>query len=188
MTLRVLFRILWFLLGAIFLLSVILTATGAAATIEYTLPAYDAKVEFAGTDSAGISCDISVTPLVDLETAVLHGYPLTGGGWRVIREKDVRGRAGEQDTMQVDTGWNYFITTKDTSGNESCASPTVSIPGTVTGVPVDPYLGKVKVREAYFSVTGRMEEARRPFASGVYWLVTWYLDRSVKVEKIIIIK
>lgn len=156
-----------------------------ATTLEYTIPRFNALVMYPGTDSAGAVCEDSGDTLRDLRWTALYGYPITGGGWRLIRLKDVSGRVGEPDTLDVDDGWSYYVAARDSLSHEGCHSNIVSLPGTATGVPTVP-AGPPIVRREVYDVQGRLVKTRA--ASGIYFVRTFYADGATRTTKVVIVK
>lgn len=141
--------ILAILLGSIIGLLMVAFDDACGAVLTYTLPALNAQ-----SDS---SCTAAGDSLTDLYWLRLWGYPITGGGWRVYRDKTVIGREGQPDTLEVSPGWSYYVTTFDHSGNQSCPSAIVSVPGTATDV--QPLVQDIFSRRDIFNASGQLVRA-----------------------------
>lgn len=144
-----------------------MNALALLVTVWLTLPRCQAV---AGCDSMlvvcnGSSCDTAVTCLPETQLATLRVW--WWERWtpspRILREKDVRGREGQRDSLQL-PDWpvaSVFVTTLDSAGNESCPSNMTTVNGTVAVDPAD--LPEIR----WYDVQGR--RVRCPSTPGVYF-------------------
>jgi len=152
---------------------------GRAFTISYTLPDHSVKTVLESDGTISRTCEPdSATDCADLHW--VRAYMYSSGSWVKVREKDVSGRAGQADTLNVPDMSSYFLTTLDDSLNESCASPVIHDPGLITGVPDGEGPPHV-IETAIFTVRG--ERVPRPGASGVYFYRTKWSDGHYTIEK-----
>lgn len=109
----------------------------------------------------------------------VYGRP-EGGTRTLLTSKDVRGREGLRDSIDVplepgEARWYLDFVAVDTLGNESCPT-TVTVEPTV-GVPQPGTKESVKVR--WYDVAGRrVDEPRTP---GIYYRVEGTKKRTVVV-------
>lgn len=126
-----------------------------AGTLAFTLPSHE----------SADSCGVAEAPCSDLDSVYL---------WRqdaaifrqptIIKRAGVRGMEGDpwSFSYQCDGTCQYFVTTRDTHGNESCPSAIYQA-GATTAVP----RGKPRAwRPGRWDVMGRR---MAPSASGVYF-------------------
>ncbi len=151
-------------------------------TLQYSLPRCEAipgvcdtiKVVCATPDS----CDTLriCTPERGLAKTRIYWHARWAPASRLLREKLVGGREGQDDTLQVpsDTIATVWVTAVDSAGNESCASnlETVNLPP--TGVESPTWCIGDQYR--WFDVAGRHHQVAddRPIPpavlpSGIYW-------------------
>lgn len=105
-----------------------------------------------------------------------------GGNPTLVLTKSVRGREGRQDTVYVDpgSGAQFYATVTDTSGNESCPSPSIFL-SPVTAVDSEAVDRLIEIRQ--YDVHGRRVQSRA--ASGVYWETRHYLSGRVETKKLV---
>lgn len=158
-----------------------------AVAVLLTLPAYNQALRWVPpserdnpADSMQAVCEQG-TPLQDLDSLIVYGSPATGGGWRRVYGKRVRGLEGRADsTVFALPGWvggHFYWVCTDTAGNEACVSPTLYF-GTITGVPAPPKTDTEL--EEWFDILGR--KIRRPSGTGVF-----FLRRHGKVKKVVVV-
>ena len=135
----------------------------------------------------GIECS-GGPALHDLAYSRLYGMPDTGGGVRLLQQHSASGMEGAPDSFVVDpgVGWLFYVTAVDSSGKESCASNTVYIPGSVTGV--EPRLGGDPVLTVdTYDIHGRPVHGV-PRASGVYYRVIRHRSGLVSRKRVVVLK
>lgn len=125
------------------------------AVLRFHLPTHNA----AGPGS----CETGEEPLVDLSIVRLYG---AGAGEPVrLLDEHPAGAPGAPDSFAVETDgrpWTFWVSSADSSGNESCLSDPVQLGG---GLAVEPAPDGPAVR--WYDVTGR--RVKRPTAPGVYF-------------------
>jgi hypothetical protein len=151
----------------------------ALIVLTLTLPSFNSAVD----DSGGILCDATSTPLQDLDSLRLYRVG-RNNMVSFVRAKWVGGKTGQEDTLHVEPGWTYYVRSQDTSGNKSCASNSVAVPGAVTGVEPEP--GKTLINTRYYDVHGR--RVIRPTAAGIYWERRRFSDGSTSLRRIVRLK
>jgi hypothetical protein len=109
------------------------------------------------SDSIAYLCT-PADPIFDLDSLVVYGYPISGGGFRRVHAKSVRGREGRVDSTTLRLpGWQggrFYATTKRIGiPRESCPSDQL-YKGTVTGVELPDGIRRVVVEE-WFDAHGR---------------------------------
>jgi hypothetical protein len=111
-------------------------------------------------------------PLTDLDSLVFYASPATGGGYRRVHAKSVRGREGSLDSTRLAfalwTGAHFFVRAKRIGGVEGCASNS-TYKGTVTAVELPDGIRRVVVEE-WFDVAGRRLQG--PTGTGIRY-VRW---------------
>ena len=158
-------------------------------TLLFTLPSTGQNkwvAPSADGDSVHVECS-GGQAIHQLATARLYFVPVTGGGWRLIAEHGVSGREGQPDSFVVDNGpgGHYYVTATNPKG-ESCASPDIYVPGSVT-TGVDPTVRPPSpVRVQTFDVQGRL--CRSLVRSGIYFERIRYKDGRVRTHKVVLLK
>lgn len=157
------------------------SAVGAALLI-FTVPSTNAYVE---GDSI-FYCE-GGAPTQDLAWVRFIRQDVIGGQPYVFDSLDVHGMESQSDTFAVDPGpgAHFYTVAVDDSGNPSCWSAGVYIPGYVTGVDPGPIWRKpVSVR--LFDIQGRQATGYLP--SGVYWRVEEYTDKEKRITKVVVLR
>ena len=164
----------------------------AATWLVFTLPTTGQLVWIdpsQGPDSTMVECS-GGPGIHEILTARLYGWPVTGGGIRLVAEHSVSGQEGQPDSFPVPWPGMFYVTTTNPAG-ESCASNRVNVaPTDLTGIGTpDETLGKV-LTCVLFDVQGRRvgsfpgslwglrrltgddlrRGVHRPLSSGIYFL------------------
>ncbi len=153
--------------------TLLLTLPNTLAATEWIRP----ELRDSPEDSIRVTCDPGF-PLTDLDSIRFYAIPATGGPWRRVYAKGVRGREGQSDSTTLTfLGWTgahfYVVTTRIGSALESCASQT-AYKGTVTGVDLPPPTVPTAAVLVWYDVQGRKLRGR-PKATGLYFAV-WYVN------------
>lgn len=137
-----------------------------ATTLNYTIPVWEAT----GCDSLVVVCD-SLGACQEIRSpermgAVEVWWGVRYGEFRLLRVKDVVGREGERDTLEVpsDTLASVYLVAVDLAGNKSCASRTITVNGRVgveEGQPKPLPVG------LWYDIAGR--RIPKPTTPGVYF-------------------
>lgn len=139
-------------------------------------------------DSIAYSCE-GDEPTDDVDSLRFYGIPSTGGGWRRVYAKSVRGRSGLDSTTLKLPGWlggHFYATAVDTARNESCASSVVYF-GSITGVDPPRSLRVREVRAEWYDVRGR-RLSRLPSRTGLFFF-RWVVDgRPQPAQKVPIVE
>jgi len=160
-----------------------------------------------GADSMMVECN-GAEQIHQLLTARLYGWPVTGGGPRLVAEHSAVGREGRPDSFQVPWPGLFYVTATNPKG-ESCASATVTVaPPDLTGVgtadqPLDELVGctlfDVRGRRVgsfpgrlwrLHALTERDLRAGTPqrLPSGVYWLRGATRGGRVVMRRVVIVR
>lgn len=127
----------------------------SAFEMQYTIPSK--KVQMIYDDSTqvwGPSCVTDVNSgSANVKYTRVYWYPYTGGGWSILRDKDITGREGQIDTLSVPDNAHYYVLVIDQNNLQSCASNVLDAPAIITGVGDRPIVRIVK--EEMFDVLGR---------------------------------
>lgn len=131
-----------------------------AATVRFTLPAFDAD-----TTGGVRGCPAGPQPCTDLDSVFVWLEVRGSHRPQLVYAAAVRGREGEllEVPIATDSVATVWAITRDVAGNRSCASNHVGV-NLVTGVPpavVPPAL-------EWFDVAGRRLR-KKPTAPGVYF-------------------
>jgi len=127
-----------------------------------------------------------------LDSVIVYGYPLTGGGFRRIAAKSVQGKEGVLDSIVLslpDPVWSqggrFHITTKTTVSKESCPSNFVTkLPGQVTAVEVS--VPSRVIVEEWFDIQGR--RLKGPSGTGIRW-VRWSVGgRFIGSQRVVVVR
>jgi hypothetical protein len=151
--------------------------------LYFTVPAMNAYTE---GDSVYICTNGDSTR--DVSMVYLHGYPITGGGYRIVDSLDVRGHEGEMDSIPYPWEGHYYLTTSDNTGEATCESNEVYV-GPITGVSEgDGWPGAPRLLSMrYYDISGR-EIDWPPRTSCIYWQVSDWSDGTRKVRKLVHLK
>jgi hypothetical protein len=163
-----------------------LAEAAIAVTLHFTLPSTGQRV-WTSNDTSYVECDGG--PAVNLQKARLYWQPATGGGYRLLLEKDVAGKAGRPDSFTFDRGpgGHAYVVATNAAG-VSCPSNVVWVPGqTITEVPTgESGPGDAVVSSRYYDVQGR--RIVKPGRSGVYWRIDVTRSGATRKKKLVIVK
>lgn len=126
------------------------------AVLSYHVPRYEA-----------IECDSLITDWQERMGVVEVWYGPRYGNLALLREKDVAGREGQLDTLQVpdDTLATVVLIARDAAGNRSCEGASWTVAGRVGVGPSPPLPPTV-----WFDVQGRALHSK-PTLPGIYWRI-----------------
>lgn len=181
-----------------FLLALLLFAVPVQATeihwLYWTNPCNNAAVIRTVDPGTGDSTNVydclsAGTPLHDLASINIYGWPAQGGGPRLIAQKMEAGMECRADSIPFNTdglGWHFYIVPVDTAGNGACMSNVVYI-GPVTGVPTDGgFISDPVAKVQLFDVRGRLVTCR--MTSGIYFEKRTYRSGRVTSRRIVFVK
>jgi hypothetical protein len=142
------------------------------------------------SDSLSETCLPSASPIFDLDSLLFYASPVTGGGYRRVYGKSVRGREGQLDSTRIVLpGWtaaHFYATTKRIGiAKQSCASNTTykALP-TVTGVELPAPLRLV--REEWFDVHGR--RLKGPTGTGIRFVRWTVKGRFIGQQRVPVVR
>ena len=179
---------LWAVIGFVIfwaLLLIFALSPARGAVLEYTVPWTGQHHWIDPTQGAdSIMVDCSGGDSVSVDSTILVGAPISGGGFRRIRAHYVRGMEGMPDSFRAGPGHYYVLALN--RGGVSCAGNIAYVPPpVVTEVPVEPVLGADVIRWKLYDVRGRL--AVQPLASGVYYRKEW-TKRGVRTRRVVILR
>lgn len=150
-------------------LSVLIPVKTAARELEYTLPNHLALRQPNEIGQLDPICAESTSPLANLYKVRAYRY-LNFWGWSFYRDKDVYGREGQLDSLNnMPDGYNWYLTTINTIGGESCPSD-IFYDNTTTGVELNPSTHAVSKK--LFNVRGQLIPTL--LTNGIYFeRITW---------------
>jgi hypothetical protein len=148
----------------------------------FTVPSFSAY-----SDDTTATCDAWL-PTQDLAQVKLYGYPITGGGYRLVDSVDVRGEEGQTDSIPVPWEGHFYVIASDTAGNRSCASNEAYV-GPITGVtPGDGWPNPPRMLSMrWYDIQGRRFDWP-PRTNCIYWQVSDWSDGTRKVRKLVHLK
>lgn len=154
----------------------------AVAWLYFAVPSFSSY-----SDDSTALCD-AYQPTQDLATMYLYGYPITGGGYRLVDSLDVRGREGQLDSMPVPWDGHFYAIASDTAGNRSCASNEAYIGLTTAVEPGDGWPNPPRLLSMrWYDIQGR-PTGWPPPSSGVYWQVFDWSNGIRKVRRLVYLK
>jgi hypothetical protein len=153
-----------------------------AGWLLFTVPSFSAY-----SDDTTATCE-AWQPTQDLAWVRLYGYPVTGGGWRLVDSVDVRGMEGQEDSIAAPWDGHFSVQPVDTAGNAGCWSEVAYI-GPITGVtPGDGWPNPPRMLSMrWYDIQGKRIDWP-PATSCVYWQVTNWSDGTRKVRKLVHLK
>jgi hypothetical protein len=141
------------------------------------------------SDSVRWHCDSGPgEALTDLDSLVFYASPATGGGYRRVHAKSVRGREGSLDSTRLAfplwTGAHFFVRSKRIGGLEGCASNEM-YKGVVTAVEPAPATIRVVVEE-WFDVAGRRLQG--PTGTGIRYVRWTVKGRFIGSQRVPVVR